>query len=63
MLSPISGTQSTKQTSKTEPDMEINNTLTVTRGEGEGERRGRSKSRSTNRGLMVKDNGVDCGSR
>ena len=38
MISPISGTSSTKQTSKQNRtrDMETWNSLTVTRGEGEG---------------------------
>ena len=39
MISPISGTESTKQTSKKNitRDMEIKNKLTVTRGVGGGE--------------------------
>ena len=38
MISPMSGTSSTKQTSKQNitRDMEIKNKLTVTRGDGEG---------------------------
>ena len=58
MISPLSGTQSTKQTSKSNisRDIEIKNKLTMTRGEGiMGERRGRLKPRNMYKGHMDKD--------
>ena len=44
MISPISGTQSIKQTSKQNltRDIEIKNKLTVTRAGGNGEKRGKN---------------------
>ena len=64
MISPISGTLSTKQTSEQNRtgDLGIKNKVTVTRGKGGRgrgimeERRRRSKPRNINRGLIGMDN-------
>ena len=55
MISPISGTESTKQRSKQNGtrDMEIKNKLTATRGEGEGDN-GRKKGKGCQR-TCIKD--------
>ena len=69
MISPVSGTESTKQTSKQNitRDMEIKKKLTVTREQGEvgrgiiGERR-EKVTRNTYKGPMDKTKGrKDCG--
>ena len=56
MISPLSGTQSTKQTSKQNRtrDIEIKNKLTVTRREGREKRRGKRKGKS-HQGTCIKD--------
>ena len=62
MISPISGTQSTKQTSEQNRtrDIEVKNKLTVTRGEvggDNGEEKGEGLSRSIHKGHMDKAKG------
>ena len=62
MISPISGTESTKQRSEQNRtrDMERKNKLTVTRGDrggGYGKKRGRDKSRNMYKGPMDKAKG------